>query len=80
MSRLRLRITWTRSSWSRCLDLWPSLSPIWRSTLLIAGRVENAVLSEALATAVVLQAKDQDKPLPKAFALDEAWKRATSSA
>jgi NitT/TauT family transport system substrate-binding protein len=50
--------------------------PTQAAQLLIAGQVDNAVLSEALATAVVLQTKDAEKPLRKAFAFDKAWQRA----
>jgi NitT/TauT family transport system substrate-binding protein len=50
--------------------------PTQAAQLLIAGQVDNAVLSEALATAVVLQTKDAEKPLRKAFAFDTAWQQA----
>jgi len=59
-------------------DLRYVADPPQASQLLLAGQVENAVLSEALATAVVLQSKNQEKPLRKAFAFDEAWRKATS--
>lgn len=52
--------------------------PPQASQLLLAGEVDNAVLSEALATAVVLQSKSQERPLRKAFAFNEAWTKATS--
>jgi len=54
-------------------DLRYVSDPTQASQLLIAGEVDNAVLSEALATAVLLQTKDADKPLRKALAFDDAW-------
>ncbi len=54
--------------------------PTQAAKLLTAGQVENAVLSEALATAVVLQTKDAEKPLRKAFAFDKAWTSVGASA
>ncbi|MCE5254991.1 MAG: ABC transporter substrate-binding protein [Actinomycetia bacterium] len=51
--------------------------PTQAAQLLLAGKVENAVLSEALATAAVLQSKSTEKPLQKAFAFDAAWAKAT---
>jgi NitT/TauT family transport system substrate-binding protein len=47
--------------------------PTQAAQLLVAGKVQNAVLSEALATAVILQTKDSATPLRKALAFDEAW-------
>jgi NitT/TauT family transport system substrate-binding protein len=47
--------------------------PTMAAQLLLAGKADNAVLSEALATAVLLQTKDADKPLRKALAFDKAW-------
>jgi NitT/TauT family transport system substrate-binding protein len=47
--------------------------PTQAAQLLMAGEVQNAVLSEALATAVILQTKDSATPLHKALAFDEAW-------
>ncbi len=51
--------------------------PTQAAQLLMSGKVENAVLSEALATAAVLQSKSAEKPLSKAFAFDAAWAKAT---
>lgn len=53
--------------------------PTQAAQLLLAGKVDNAVLSEALATAVLLQTKDAEKPLRKAFAFDKAWQQATGA-
>lgn len=50
--------------------------PTQAAQLLLAGKVENAVLSEALATAAVLQSKSTERPLRKALAFDEAWAQA----
>ncbi len=47
--------------------------PTQAAQLLLSGQVENAVLSEALATAVILQTKDTAKPLHRAMAFDKAW-------
>jgi len=54
--------------------------PTQAAQLLLAGKVENAVLSEALATAAILQSKSAEKPLSKAFAFDVAWAKATGGA
>lgn len=53
--------------------------PTQAAQLLMAGKVDNAVLSEALATAVLLQTKDAEKPLRKAFAFDKAWQQVTGA-
>jgi NitT/TauT family transport system substrate-binding protein len=53
--------------------------PTQAAQLLLAGNVENAVLSEALATAVLLQTASAEKPLRKAFAFDKAWSQATGT-
>ncbi|MFH1833407.1 MAG: ABC transporter substrate-binding protein [bacterium] len=50
--------------------------PTQAAQLLLSGQVESAVLSEALATAAILQSKSTDKPLRRAFAFDKAWARA----
>ena len=47
--------------------------PTQAAQLLLSGQVENAVLSEALATAVILQTKTAAKPLHRALAFDKAW-------
>jgi NitT/TauT family transport system substrate-binding protein len=54
-------------------DLRYATDPTQAAQLLIAGEVENAVLSEALATSVLLQTKDREVPLHRALAFDEAW-------
>ena len=54
-------------------ELRYATDPTQAAQLLVAGEVENAVLSEALATAVLLQTKDAETPLRKALAFDEAW-------
>lgn len=58
-------------------DLRYATDPTQGAQLLIAGEVENAVLSEALATSVLLQTKDKEVPLRRALAFDEAWVAAT---
>jgi NitT/TauT family transport system substrate-binding protein len=58
-------------------DLRYVTDPTQASQLLVAGEVDNAVLSEALATAVLLQTKDDERPLRKAFAFDAAWSAAS---
>lgn len=57
-------------------DLQYVSDPTQAAQLLLAGKVDNAVLSEALATAVLLQTKTAEKPLRKAFAFDAAWAKA----
>jgi NitT/TauT family transport system substrate-binding protein len=47
--------------------------PTQAAQLLVSGQVGSAVLSEALATAVILQTKDTARPLHRAFAFDKAW-------
>jgi NitT/TauT family transport system substrate-binding protein len=59
-------------------DLRYATDPTQAAQLLLAGEVDNAVLSEALATAVILQTKTAEKPLRRALAFDEAWVSATS--
>ena len=50
--------------------------PTQAAQLLLSGQVDNAVLSEALSTAAILQSKSTDKPLRKALAFDKAWAEA----
>ena len=59
-------------------DLHYATDPTQAAQLLLAGQVQNAVLSEALATAVMLQTKDAETPLRKALAFDKAWAAATA--
>jgi NitT/TauT family transport system substrate-binding protein len=47
--------------------------PTQASQLLLAGQADNGVISEALATAVVLQTATAEKPLHRALAFDQAW-------
>jgi NitT/TauT family transport system substrate-binding protein len=54
--------------------------PTQAAQLLLSGQVDNAVLSEALATAAILQSKSTDKPLRKALAFDKAWAGAAGGA
>jgi NitT/TauT family transport system substrate-binding protein len=54
--------------------------PTQAAQLLLSGQVDNAVLSEALATAAILQSKSTDKPLLKALAFDKAWAQAAGDA
>ena len=54
--------------------------PTQAAQLLIAGEVKNAVLSEPLATAALLQTKDAETPLSRALAFDVAWTAATGAA
>jgi NitT/TauT family transport system substrate-binding protein len=51
--------------------------PTQAAQLLVSGQVQNAVLSEALATAVILQTKTTAKPLHRALAFDKAWTEAS---
>ncbi|MBN1631645.1 MAG: ABC transporter substrate-binding protein [Thermoleophilia bacterium] len=59
-------------------DLQYVADPTKAAQLLLAGKVKNAVLSEALATNVILKSKDSAKPLHRALAFDEAWIEATA--
>lgn len=54
--------------------------PTQAAQLLLSGQVDNAVLSEALATSVILQSKDAAQPFVRAFAFDKAWAEATGAA
>jgi NitT/TauT family transport system substrate-binding protein len=60
-------------------DLRYATDPTQAAQLLVSGQVDNAVLSEALATAVLLQTKDSEKPLRKALAFDKAWEAAAGA-
>ncbi len=60
-------------------DLRYAADPTQAAQLLLSGQVDNAVLSEALATAVLLQTKDAEKPLRKALAFDKAWETAAGA-
>jgi NitT/TauT family transport system substrate-binding protein len=51
--------------------------PTQAAQLLLSGQVQNAVLSEALATAVILQTKTAAKPLHRSLAFDKAWTEAS---
>jgi NitT/TauT family transport system substrate-binding protein len=54
-------------------DLRYATDPTEAAQLLLAGQVKNAVLSEPLATAVILQSKDKPAPLRRALSFDKAW-------
>ena len=53
--------------------------PTQASQLLLSGQVENAVLSEALTTAVILQSRNTDRPLYRSLAFDNAWAQAVGA-
>jgi NitT/TauT family transport system substrate-binding protein len=53
--------------------------PTQASQLLLSGQVENAVLSEALTTAVILQSRSTDRPLYRSLAFDQAWVKAVGA-
>jgi NitT/TauT family transport system substrate-binding protein len=57
-------------------ELQYAVDPTQAAQMLLSGKVDNAVLSEALATAAVAQSQSTDRPLYRAFAFDEAWARA----
>jgi NitT/TauT family transport system substrate-binding protein len=61
-------------------DLRYTPDPTQAAQLLLSGQVQNAVLSEALATAVELQTKTAAKPLHRALAFDDAWAEASGEA
>ena len=58
-------------------ELRYATDPTQAAQLLVSGQVDNAVLSEALATAVVLQTAKGEKPLHRALAFDKAWRDAS---
>jgi len=60
-------------------DLRYANDPTQAAQLLLSGQVDNAVLSEALATAVILQTQSTDKPLHRALAFDKGWAEATGA-
>ena len=60
-------------------DLRYATDPTQAAQLFLAGKVDNAVLSEALATSVILQTKSDAKPARRALAFDKAWAAAAGS-
>jgi NitT/TauT family transport system substrate-binding protein len=50
--------------------------PTQAAQLLLSGKVQNAVLSEALATAAIAQSQSTETPLYRALAFDKAWAQA----
>ncbi|MGI5940373.1 MAG: ABC transporter substrate-binding protein [Thermoleophilia bacterium] len=54
--------------------------PTQAAQLLLSGQADNAILSEALATSVILQSKDSGKPFRRALAFDKAWAAAIGGA
>jgi NitT/TauT family transport system substrate-binding protein len=65
---------------NRDFDLRYAADPTEAAQLLLAGQVKNAVLSEPLATAVLLQSKDKPTPLHRALAFDIGWLAASGVA
>jgi NitT/TauT family transport system substrate-binding protein len=51
--------------------------PTQAAQLLLTGQADNGVISEALATAVLLQTATAEKPLHRALAFDYAWAEAS---
>lgn len=51
--------------------------PQQAAQLLLSGQADNAILSEALATSVILQTKDKKKPFRRAMAFGKAWAAAS---
>jgi NitT/TauT family transport system substrate-binding protein len=47
--------------------------PTQAAQLLLSGQADNGVISEALATATVLQTAKTERPLNRALAFDKAW-------
>jgi len=58
-------------------ELRYAADPTQAAQLLLTGQAENGVISEALATAVVLQTATAEKPLHRALAFDTAWAEAS---
>lgn len=57
-------------------DLRYAADPTQAAQLLLSGQVQNAVLSEALATSVLLQSKDKGINLYRSFSFDGRWETA----
>ena len=60
-------------------DLRYAADPTQAAQLLLSGQVDNAVLSEALTTSVILQSQATEEPFLRALAFDEAWATATGN-
>ncbi len=60
-------------------DLRYAADPTQAAQLLLSGQVDNAVLSEALTTSVILQSQATEEPFLRALAFDEAWVTATGN-
>ena len=54
--------------------------PTQASQLLLSGQVQNAVLSEPMATASLLQSQNAKTKLYRALSFDTAWQKATGGA
>ncbi len=54
-------------------ELRYATDPTQAAQLLLTGQADNGVISEALATAVLLQTATAEKPLHRALAFDKAW-------
>lgn len=54
-------------------DLRYAADPTQAAQLLLSGQVQNAVLSEALATSVLLQSEDKGINLYRSFSFDGRW-------
>lgn len=57
-------------------ELQYATDPTQAAQLLLSGKVKNAVLSEALATAAIAQSGSTETPLYRALAFDKAWAQA----
>jgi NitT/TauT family transport system substrate-binding protein len=57
-------------------ELQYAADPTLAAQLLLSGKVKNAVLSEALATAAIGQSQSTETPLYRALAFDTAWAQA----
>jgi NitT/TauT family transport system substrate-binding protein len=60
-------------------DLRYATDPTQAAQLLLSGQVDNAVLSEALTTSVILQSQATEEPFLRALAFDDAWAAATGN-
>lgn len=60
-------------------DLRYAADPTQAAQLLLSGEGDNAVLSEALATSVILQSQASGEPFRRALAFDTAWAEATGN-
>ncbi|MGE0803298.1 MAG: ABC transporter substrate-binding protein [Lautropia sp.] len=70
---LVLRALLARESLTDKVDLAASGSPIEAAQLLLAGRIDAALLSEPAASVAILRSTSADRPLARVLDLQQAW-------